>query len=209
MKLLSRRLLSRKQFLGLGISTATTLAILSLGKLKVLSYLIYLFKHDRQARKLTIVGKSSLKQRAKAKGLIYGAFPQADDRDFRRDRQLQSHFIRECAMMTVGCYWIVTRPSLDTFDFTGTDYFAKFAATNKLLLRGHPLIWHEALPKWLPATLNSNNAEQILTKHIKTIVRRYTGKMHSWDVINEAIDVGDKRIDGLRETPWLKFLGID
>ncbi len=215
MKLFDRRLLSRRQMLSLAISSIAAMTILSLSKFKVLSYLIYPFKSDRakltdrQSRKFTIVGKSSLKQRAKVKGLIYGAFPQADDRDFRRDRQLQSNFIRECAMMTVGCYWIVTRPNIDTFDFTGTDYFANFAKTNQLLLRGHPLVWHEALPKWLPATLNSRNAKLILTKHIETIVRRYAGKMHSWDVINEAIDVGDRRADGLRKTPWLEFLGED
>jgi endo-1,4-beta-xylanase len=59
----------------------------------------------------------------------------------------------------------------------------------------------------LPTTLTSKNAEQILTQHIDTLVRRYAGKMYSWDVVNEAIDISDKRSDGLRNTPWLKFLG--
>ena len=31
--------------------------------------------------------------------------------------------------------------------------------------------------------------------------------MHSWDVINEAIELQDGGSDGLRNTPWLKFLG--
>ncbi len=198
-----------------GLGAATALMILSLSKLKVLSYLIYPFTTDRgkvvdhKDRKFPIVGKNSLQQRAQAKGLIYGAFPQADHQDFMRDRQLQANFMRECAMITVGHYWISTRPSVNTFDFTGTDYFTKFATTNKMLLRGHPLLWHEAVPTWLPATLNSGNAEQILTQHIQTIVGRYAGKMHSWDVVNEAIDVGDRRADGLRKTAWLKFLGED
>jgi endo-1,4-beta-xylanase len=33
--------------------------------------------------------------------------------------------------------------------------------------------------------------------------------MHSWDVVNEAIFLKDGRFDGLRNTPWLKFLGPD
>jgi endo-1,4-beta-xylanase len=214
MKLLERRLLSRKKFLLVGASTVTALAILLLSKLKVLSYLLYSFKTERstlianQSRKFAIVGKKSLQQRAKAKGLIYGAFPEADSQKFDRDRKLQSNFIRECAMMTMGCFWFTHRPSLKTFDFTSSDYFVKFATKHKILLRGSPLVWHEYLPAWTSA-INSSNAEQILTNHIETIVRYYAGKMHSWDVVNEAIDVGDKRDDGLRNTLWLKFLGVD
>jgi endo-1,4-beta-xylanase len=37
----------------------------------------------------------------------------------------------------------------------------------------------------------------------------YAGKIHSWDVVNEAIQVSDGRADGLRNTPWLEFLGED
>jgi endo-1,4-beta-xylanase len=215
MKLFYKRLLSRKQFLMLGISSVTALAILSLGNLQVLSCLIYPFKKDRgksidsKSRKFVFAGKNSLKQRAKAKGLIYGAFPQADPPAFERDRKLQSHFIQECAMITVGSFWVSNRPSLETFNFTDSDYFVKFGTKNKMLLRGHPLVWHESLPDWLPATLNSGNAQQIFTNQIETIVRRYAGKMHSWDVVNEAINLGDDRADGLRNTPWLKFLGPD
>ncbi len=208
-------LLSRRQFLKVGISSVTALTILFLSKLQVLSYLIYPFTTDRvrlvgnQHRKFAIVGQKSLQQRAKAKGIIYGAFPEADNRDFASDLQLQSHFIRECATMTMGTFWFTHRPSPTAFDFTSSDYFVKFAGANKIQLRGIPLVWHEFLPDWLTATLNSGNAKQILTDHVETIVRRYAGKIHSWDVVNEAIDVGDKRSDGLRNTPWLKFLGVD
>jgi endo-1,4-beta-xylanase len=111
--------------------------------------------------------------------------------------------------MVAGVYWDQTRPSIDTFDFTRADYFAKFAATHKMLLRGHPLVWDQALPAWLKTTLDRQNAKQILTNHIQTVVKRYAGKMHSWDVVNEAIDVGHGRADGLKNSPWLEFLGAD
>ncbi len=214
-KLFRKCLLSRRKFITLGIGSIATMVTIELSKLKAVSYLIYPFKQDRhkiidpQARKFTVAGKKSLKYRAKAKGIIYGAFPQADDRDFRSSPNLQSSLIRECATMTMGAYWITTRPTVDTFDFTSTDYFAQFAAKNKLLLRGHPLIWHEAFPKWFTGTINRQNAEQLLTEHIKTVVERYRGKIHSWDVVNEAVDVGDRRSDGLRKTPWLEHLGED
>jgi endo-1,4-beta-xylanase len=40
-------------------------------------------------------------------------------------------------------------------------------------------------------------------------MQHYAGKIHSWDVVNEAINLGDNRSDGLRTTPWLKLLGTD
>jgi endo-1,4-beta-xylanase len=208
------RLLSRRQALRIGVSSVTALAVLSWGNLQALSYLIYTFANkqkvkNNQLRTFKIVGQNSLKQRAKAKGLIYGGYPESDAHIFVKDLKLQSTFIRECSMMTVAYYWSSIRPSIETFNFTGTDYYVKFAMTNKLQMRGIPLVWHEVLPEWLPPVLNSENAKQILTKHLDTVVRRYAGKMHSWDVVNEAVHIRDNRADGLRKTPWLEFLGAD
>jgi endo-1,4-beta-xylanase len=215
-KLFQRRLLSRRRVLILGISALSAPIALSFGKSNAIGQLLYTVNNAltpapkfNPRRRFRVVGKNSLKHRAKTKGLIYGAFPQADDRQFAIDSALQARFVRECAMITAGYYWVTTRPSSSTFDFTLTDYYAKFAARHQLKLRGHPLVWHEALPKWVAETLSQTNAEQILTEHIQTVVRRYAGKMHSWDVVNEAINIGDNQADGLRATPWLKFLGVD
>lgn len=209
-----KRLLSRRQVLNIGISAVTALATISVMKLKVLSYVIHTFNTQQkikasQNRTFKLVGNGSLKTRAKAKGLIFGAYPQAQPQDFERDPQLKSTFVRDCGMVVAGLYWDSIRPTPTTFDFTAPDYWAKFATTNQMLLRGHPLLWHRALPPWLAETLNRQNAEKILTEHIKTVVKRYAGKMHSWDVINEPIEVGEGRSDGLKNTMWLKFLGVD
>lgn len=217
-KLFQRRLYSRRRALILGLSALTAPIALSLGKSSAINRLIATANNTltpttsfNKNRKFTVVGKNSLKQRAKAKGLIYGAFPEADNRKFAIDPALQSLLVRECAMMTVGCYWVISRPSASTFDFTASDYFVKFATRHKLLLRGHPLVWHEALAPWVAETLNRTNTERILTEHIQTVVRRYAGKIHSWDVLNEGVDVGAgrTRADGIKDTLWLKFLGVD
>jgi endo-1,4-beta-xylanase len=47
----------------------------------------------------------------------------------------------------------------------------------------------------------------LMLDHIATVVGRYAGKIQSWDVVNEAIEPGDKRADGLRSSPWLTLLG--
>jgi endo-1,4-beta-xylanase len=207
------RLLSRRQALKIGITSVTALTIFSVGKLKVLSYVIYTLTTQQKiatdrSRNFRVIDKRSLKQRAKAKGLIYGAYPQANFQIFEADANFKSSLMRECGIVVTGFYWAAIRPSVSTFDFTESDLFAKFAVANHILLRGHPLVWHRALPDWLKPTLNRQNARQILTEHIQTVVKRYAGKVHSWDVVNEAIDIGP-RSDNLTNSPWLEFLGPD
>ena len=104
------------------------------------------------------------------------------------------------------------RPGPNEFDFSAADSMARFAQTHNLLFRGHTLIWHESLPQWFLGYVNHNNAQQIMTNHIETVVGRYAGRIHSWDVVNEAIAYEpqkSKRADCLRLTPWLEFLGPD
>ena len=211
------RLTTRRKALNIGISIVTTIAILSLSKLKVLSYIIYTYSvpaklrqsNKNSQKRYRVVVKSSLKKRAAANGLIYGAFPQASRDEFDLNQKWKATFLRECSLVVAACYWVDTQKSMDTFDFSEPDYLTQFAATNQMLVRGHPLVWHLALPKWIDETLNHQNAEQTLTNHVQTLVKRYAGKMHSWDVVNEAIEVKDGRSDRLRNTPWLEFLGAD
>ncbi|OKH41533.1 glycosyl hydrolase family 10 [Calothrix sp. HK-06] len=168
---------------------------------------------DNPNRKFPVNGKLSLKERATAKGLIYGAAIQYSQLSL--DREIATNVKRECGMLIPEweLKWFVgkqpLRPSPYTFDFRAADWMANFAKTHGLLLRGHTLVWHESLPPWFEKTVNNQNAKRFLEEHIKTVVQHYAGKIHSWDVVNEAINLSDGRSDGLRKTPWLKFLGSD
>ena len=176
-------------------------------------------------RELVTINESPLKKRATAKGLIYGAFG-GGYKNFVKDTQFRSDFVQECELLTTGFYCKNIRPSVETFNFTETDFFAKFASDNTMLFRGHPLVWHNLNPQWLidkfkKSNTNSREIESILTNHISTVVKRYAGQVHSWDVVNEAINVSDGRADGLRDTKisgdregkkypnWLHFLGTE
>jgi endo-1,4-beta-xylanase len=103
--------------------------------------------------------------------------------------------------------WRYIHPEPDRYDFTAADELMAFATNNSMLLRGHNLCWHEAQPPWLAQVATRDNAAQLLQEHIRTVVGRYAGQIHSWDVVNEAIEPGDGRPDGLRDTLWLKLLG--
>lgn len=161
-------------------------------------------------RKFQVIGQASLKQRAAAKGIIYGA---ATGRDILvSDAQFADIFVKDCAMLVAenDLKWLALRPTPNTFDFSKGDWLAKFASKHRMLFRGTPLVWDRALPSWFKKTINSENAERLLVEHITRVTKHYAGKIYSWDVVNEAIDVKrSQRRDGLLLTPWLRFVGED
>jgi endo-1,4-beta-xylanase len=160
-----------------------------------------------QQRDFTVQGDSTLGERAASRGLIYGAAVR--QAAIAAEPALANLIAQECNIIVPEweLKWDFLRPSLSEFDFTFADATAQFAQENGLLLRGHTLVWHDALPDWFAQQVNSQNARALFVEHIQTVASRYAGKMHSWDVVNEAINVEDGHPDGLRTTPWLTFLG--
>jgi endo-1,4-beta-xylanase len=105
--------------------------------------------------------------------------------------------------------WKWLRPAPNRFDFTQADRLLRFAALTGKPVRGPLLCWHEALPGWFKSTVTKENARQFLTEHIQTVVGRLRGQIHCWTVVNEAVEPGDGRPDGLRKSPWLELIGPD
>jgi endo-1,4-beta-xylanase len=145
---------------------------------------------------------------AAAKGLFYGAA------SFRHilstDESFTRKFIEECSILVPEweLKWDALRPTPTDFYFDTFDWLINFTQQNSMLFRGHNLVWHEALPSWFQSTVSSRNAEQILLDHIRTVVSRHAGQIHSWDVVNEPINIWDKNSDGLRSSsPWYELLG--
>jgi endo-1,4-beta-xylanase len=147
-----------------------------------------------------------LRSAAIVRHVLYGA---AGDIDLTEDEALGAAFLRECAIATpeVSFKWAALRPDPQSFDFKAADAIQAWTSSKAVALRGHALAWHQALPDWFEAYANRSNAGQLLDTHIDTVVGHYAGKLHSWDVVNEALDPFSDRDDGLRETPWLDFLG--
>jgi endo-1,4-beta-xylanase len=161
-----------------------------------------------ERRSFPISGTTSLQQRAEHKGIIYGA--DAGSLNLESKPDLAKLVKRECRMLVPGFLkWDLLRPTPDRFDFAKGDWYVNFARKHQMLTRGHTLVWHESLPNWFRETVNRQNARQFLENHIQTVAGHYAGKMHSWDVVNEAIAVEDGLPNGLRKTPWLDFFGED
>jgi len=99
------------------------------------------------------------------------------------------------------------RPTPDAFDFRETDWMVSFCHEKRIAMHGHNLCWNANNPQWLAQALNRNNAANILTDHIHTVMKRYAGSITSWDVVNEPVAEWMGRSDGLYRGPWLDALG--
>lgn len=104
--------------------------------------------------------------------------------------------------------WHILHPQRDTYDFDQADALISFAESHRIKVRGHNLCWHRSIPQWVTA-LPAGQGTSVLTGHIEHVAGRYAGRMHSWDVVNEAVEVKDGRPDGLRLSPWLTLAGPD
>jgi endo-1,4-beta-xylanase len=205
----NRRLTRRRSFLlGLGASVATGACAITNRPKQLNDKVQGISDHKRD---FTVVGDAPLRERAAAKNLIYGAA--TGYQILSSDSAFAQSFAKECGMLAPenALKLGVLRPSATHFDFTEGDALAEFARAHNMLFRGHTLVWGYDFggSEWLRNTVNSENAERVLIRHIKTVVGHYAGEIHSWDVVNEAIDPSHGRADGLAKTQWLKFLGPD
>ena len=83
-------------------------------------------------------------------------------------------------------------PEEGVYDFTLPDQFVELGERNGMFIIGHTLIWHSQLSEWFVKDENGNDVSPEVLKarmkeHITTIVSRYKGRIHGWDVVNEAI----------------------
>ncbi|MBE5993669.1 MAG: hypothetical protein E7247_14940 [Paenibacillaceae bacterium] len=101
------------------------------------------------------------------------------------------------------------------FTFESADAMTGFCQENGLKTVGHTLAWHGQTPDWMNAGCGREEAIGRLRDHISNVAGHYSGKLLSWDVVNEAIQDGARLpADGnwkscLRDTPWLRNIGTD
>ena len=148
----------------------------------------------------------SLRGLAAAKGILFGSA--AATYEFR-DADFTALLPREAAIL-VPEYEMkrdVTEPAPGTYDFSGCDALLAFAAAHDLKMRGHPLVWHWANPAWLEEAAKARRNARLLTDYVARVVRRYRGRMHSYDVVNEALVPPDEGAAGWRPSFWLEAFG--
>jgi endo-1,4-beta-xylanase len=106
--------------------------------------------------------------------------------------------------------WERVHPEPDQYNFGPSDTFVEFGEQNNMFIVGHTLVWHSQVPDWV---FESKDGDEIgreallqrMESHINSVAGRYKGRIHGWDVVNEAVlDNGDTR-----ESEWYQIIGED
>jgi len=156
---------------------------------------------------LAVKGRHSLKKHAQHHALTAGAAVVVHA--VQTDPVFQQLIADQYDMLvpTSELKWRALRPSATTYDFAASDALFAFAARHHMRMRGHTLVWHNSVPDWLQNSAGKYNVRQLLVDHIQTVMGRYRGRVHSWDVVNEAVLPKDGQPNGLRKSFWYDAIG--
>lgn len=98
-------------------------------------------------------------------------------------------------------------PTEGTYDFTAADAIVNYGIDNNMDIHGHTLIWHNATPEWVENFSGTDlEFETMIKDYITTVMTRYSGKVRSWDVVNEAVEDGSNQ---LRNSVFRRRMGDD
>ena len=119
---------------------------------------------------------------------------------------VKKHFNSIVAENCMKCE--VIHPEENRYDFTSADSLVAFGEANGMTVIGHCLIWHSQCAPWFWVDdkgkfVTPEVLKQRMKDHIHTVVGRYKGRIHGWDVVNEAI-VED---GSYRNSPFYQILG--
>jgi endo-1,4-beta-xylanase len=161
-----------------------------------------------QNLRTSIIGGAgtTLRRAAAQRGVIYGA---AVNTAQLREQDFAAALAREAALLAPEYEMkraIVERVQ-GQYDFTGCDAILAFASAHDMLFRGVPLVWHRRNPDWLEEAARESHDDTLITGFIEKTAGHFRGRVHSWDVVNEAIAPENGRADALRESFWLQVYG--
>ena len=101
-----------------------------------------------------------------------------------------------------------TEPQEGQFNWENADRIANFARQNGIKLRGHCLMWHSQIGRWM--TAEGTTKEQFYARmknHIQAIVSRYKDVVYCWDVVNEAMTDDKNATDPYRQSAMYRLCG--
>ncbi|KAJ0299826.1 uncharacterized protein N0V96_010902 [Colletotrichum fioriniae] len=159
--------------------------------------------HHAAAHLLTRQSPTSIDKLFKAKGKLYIGV--SGDNGIMQQGKTAAVIQQNFGQVTpeYSMKWDATEPTRGNFDFTNSDFLVNFAQKNGKSIRGHTLLWHQALPAWVSAIKDKATMTKVIETHVKTIVGKYKGKIRSWDVVNEAFNDNGT----IRSTAFSNVLG--
>ena len=132
----------------------------------------------------------TLRRAADAAGVLVGA---AVEPDRLEDPAYAGVVAEELSSVTPenAMKWPQVHPAADEWVFAPADRLVAFAEEHDLGVRGHTLLWGQAvgngIPDWVSAIDDPVELQQVVDDHIATLVGRYAGRVDRWDVVNEPL----------------------
>ena len=75
---------------------------------------------------------------------------------------------------TIGMYWQLTdERSNSKFINNYYDGILEWTKNNNIRVKGHPLMWHEAMPDWVRNYKNIDELDIIIKNHMKRLIESY------------------------------------
>ena len=106
--------------------------------------------------------------------------------------------------------WESIHPAPGNYRFDQADRFVEYGERHGMFIVGHTLVWHNQTPRWVFQNEDGSEVDrdtllERMREHIHTVVGRYKGRVHGWDVVNEAL----KEDGTLRDSAWRRIIGDD
>ena len=134
--------------------------------------------------------------------------PQSDDFNSQSRRIALEHFNGVTPEFELQPSFVA--PEEGVFDFDRADRLVDFALQNNMTVRGHSLLWHEQTPDYFLVG-SREDIRQRLETYIGTVMEHFSGRIHIWDVVNEAVSTdlfrGDDGVGPDRNTIWYEAVG--
>jgi endo-1,4-beta-xylanase len=121
------------------------------------------------------------------------------------DSQYRATVTREFSYLTAEyeMKWGAIEATRGDNNFSAGDAIVSFAASQAMDVKGHTLLWHQSVPPWV-SSLSSADLRDALSAHIRAVAGHFRGRVHAWDVVNEAVSDDGA---GLRDTLFRQKLG--
>lgn len=115
------------------------------------------------------------------------------------------HFADLFNYATLGFYWVLHEKTPGTWKLdSNTEKVMRFAIDRGMRVRGHPLMWHNAIPDFIEdSKLPGEKLDPIINDHIRRLVRDYP-QIDEWDLYNEppGIRLKDESNGARRWVEW-------
>jgi endo-1,4-beta-xylanase len=82
----------------------------------------------------------------------------------------------------------------------------EWAKDRDINIKGTPLLWHNAIPRWMDASAEAEEIEPLISKRIQYLLNKYP-EIKTWNLYNEAVGAEKKYVKNNPIANWLKSKG--